>query len=87
LLWAHRQIARLDGQIDDLQAQLNLLRRSETYTLWHSPDSSQQSLVDLELRVRERLTREKDRLDEAKIDYDRLRRRRKMSRAAAYARR
>jgi hypothetical protein len=87
LLWAHRLIARLDGQIDDLQAQLNLLRRSETYTLWHSPDSSQQSLVDLELRVRERLTREKDRLDEAKIDYDRLRRRRKMSRAAAYARR
>lgn len=81
--WAHRVIARLDMQITDLEAQLNLLRQSETYTLWHSPDSSQQSLVDLEARVRERLTRERDRLDEAIIDYNRLARRRKLSRASA----
>jgi hypothetical protein len=81
--WAHRVIARLDMQVADLEAQLNLLRQSETYTLWHSPDSSQQSLVDLEARVRERLTRERDRLDEAIIDYNRLARRRKLSRASA----
>lgn len=87
LLWAHRVIARLDSQIVDLNAQLNLLRQSETYTLWRSPDSSQQSLVDLEARVRERLTRERDRLDEAIIDYNRLVRRRRMPRANAYARR
>ena len=87
VLWANRVIARLDGQIGDLQAQLNLLHQSETYALWHSPDSSQQSLVDLEARVRERLTRERDRLDEAIIDYNRLVRRRKLPRASAYARR
>jgi hypothetical protein len=85
VLWAHRVIARLDGQIVDLEAQLNLLRQSETYALWHSPDSSQQSLVDLEARVRERLTRERDRLDEAIIDYNRIVRRRKMPRASSYA--
>ena len=85
VLWAHRVISRLDMQIADLDAQLGLLRRSETFTLWRSPDSSQQSLVDLEARVRERLTRERDRLDEAIIDYNRLVRRRKMPRASSYA--
>lgn len=85
VLWAHRVIARLDGQIADLEAQLNLLRQSETYTLWRSPDTSEQSLIDLEARVRERLTRERDRLDEAIIDYNRIVRRRKLPRASSYA--
>jgi hypothetical protein len=84
VLWAHRVIARLDMQIADVESQLNLLRRSETFTLWQSPDSSQQSLIDLEAKVRERLTRERDRLDEAIIDYNRLVRRRKMPRASSY---
>ena len=85
VVWANRVIARLDTQIAEIEAQLGLLRRSETYTLWQSPDSSQQSLVDLEARVRERLTRERDRLDEAIIDYNRVVRRRKMARASSYA--
>jgi len=85
VLWAHRVIARLDMQLADLDAQLGLLRRSETFTLWRSPDSSQQSLIDLEARVRDRLTRERDRLDEAIIDYNRLVRRRRMPRASSYA--
>lgn len=85
LLWARRVIARLDGQIDDLQGQLGLLQRSETYGLWRSPESSQQSVDDLEARVRQRLTRERDRLDEAILDYNRLLRRRRMPRAATTA--
>jgi hypothetical protein len=83
LSWARRVIARLDGQIDDLEGQLGLLQRSETYSLWKSPESSQQSLDDLEKRVRQRLTRERDRLDEAILDYNRILRRRRSPRAAA----
>lgn len=82
LHWAHRVIARLDGQIGDLQEQLALLKRSETYGLWQSPETSQQSIADLETRVRQRLTRERDRLDEAIIDYNRILRRRKRPVAA-----
>jgi hypothetical protein len=83
LTWAHRVIVRLDGQIEDLEGQLNLLQRSETYNLWNSPETSDQSLEDLEARVRQRLTRERDRLDEAILDYNRILRRRRMPRAAA----
>jgi hypothetical protein len=86
LTWARRVIARLDGQILDLEEQLGLLRRSETYSLWKSPETSQQSLEDLEARVRQRLTRERDRLDEAILDYNRILRRRRMPRAASVAR-
>jgi hypothetical protein len=82
LVWAHRVITRLDGQADDIQRQLDLLRRSETFQLWQSPETSQQSLASLEKRVRERLERERDRLDEAIIDYTRLVRRRRMPRTA-----
>jgi hypothetical protein len=81
--WARRVVTRLDGQIEDLHGQLNLLRRSETYSLWQSPETSQQSVEDLEARVRERLTRERDRLDEAILDYNRILRRRRMPRAAS----
>jgi hypothetical protein len=86
LTWARRVIARLDGQIEDLDGQLDLLQRSETYALWKSPESSQQSLEDLEARVRQRLTRERDRLDEAILDYTRILRRRRMPRAASSVR-
>jgi hypothetical protein len=85
LMWARRVIGRLDGQIEDLHGQLNLLRRSETYSLWQSPETSQQSVDDLEARVRQRLTRERDRLDEAILDYNRILRRRRMPRAASAA--
>jgi hypothetical protein len=86
LTWARRVIARLDGQIQELEGQLGLLQRSETYSLWKSPETSQQSLEDLEARVRQRLTRERDRLDEAILDYNRILRRRRMPRAASAAR-
>jgi hypothetical protein len=82
LVWAHRVITRLDGQIQDLGGQLTLLQRSETFSLWQSPETSQQSVEDLEARVRQRLTRERDRLDEAILDYNRILRRRRMPRAA-----
>lgn len=83
VMWARRVITRLDGQIEDLTGQLALLKRSETYNLWQSPETSQQSVEDLEARVRERLNRERDRLDEAILDYNRILRRRRMPRTAS----
>lgn len=86
LTWARRVIHRLDGQIQDLEGQLALLQRSETYSLWKSPETSLQSIEELETRVRQRLTRERDRLDEAILDYNRILRRRRSPRAASASR-
>ena len=77
--WAHRSIDRLDLQVEELRAQLDLLKASETYQMWHSPQQSAESLQQVERRVRDRLNRERDRLDEAIIDYNRMVRRRRMS--------
>jgi hypothetical protein len=56
-----------------------MLRRSETYQMWKSPEDSSQSIQQVERRVRDRLNRERDRLDEAIIDYNRIVRRRRLS--------
>ena len=77
--WAHRSIGRLDTQIEEVTAQLDLLKASETYQMWRSPEQSAESLQQVERRVRERLNRERDRLDEAIIDYNRMVRRRRMT--------
>jgi hypothetical protein len=77
--WAHRVIARMILQITELSGQIEMLRRSETYQMWKSPEDSSQSIQQVERRVRDRLNRERDRLDEAIIDYNRIVRRRRLS--------
>ncbi|HET7055739.1 MAG TPA: hypothetical protein VFI12_04700 [Thermomicrobiales bacterium] len=77
--WAHRVIARMILQITELSEQIEMLRRSETYQMWKSPEDSSQSIQQVERRVRDRLNRERDRLDEAIIDYNRIVRRRRLS--------
>jgi hypothetical protein len=77
--WAHRVIARMSLQITELTQQIEMLRRSETYQMWRSPEDSSQSVQQVERRVRDRLNRERDRLDEAIIDYNRIVRRRRLS--------
>jgi tetratricopeptide (TPR) repeat protein len=72
LSWAHREIARLDRAIIELEAKLGLMRRSDTYVLWRSPDQSDAILDDLEAKTKDRLTRERGRLDEATTGYQRL---------------
>ena len=77
--WAHRVIARMNMQIAELTQQIGMLRRSETFQMWKSPEDSSESIQQVERRVRDRLNRERDRLDEAIIDYNRIVRRRRMS--------
>jgi hypothetical protein len=77
--WAHRVIARMSLQITELTQQIEMLRQSETYQMWKSPEASSQSIQQVERRVRDRLNRERDRLDESIIDYNRIVRRRRLS--------
>jgi hypothetical protein len=79
VLWAQRVITRMTMQVEELGEQVGLLRRSETFQMWQSPDRSAESVQQVEKRVRDRLNRERDRLDEAIIDYNRLVRRRRLS--------
>jgi hypothetical protein len=77
--WAHRVIARMNEQISELNQQVDMLRESETFQMWKSPDQSAQNIHQVEKRVRDRLNRERDRLDESIIDYNRLVRRRRLA--------
>lgn len=79
VIWAHRVVARMNMQISELTDQVELLRQSETFQMWKSPDQSSQNISQVEKRVRDRLNRERDRLDEAIIDYNRLVRRRRLA--------
>jgi hypothetical protein len=72
LAWAHREIARLDRAILELDAKLGMMRRSDTYALWRAPEQSEAILDDLETKTKERLKREQSRLDEANTGYQRL---------------
>ena len=47
--------------------------------MWKSPENSTESIQQVERRVRDRLNRERDRLDESMIDYHRIVRRRRMT--------
>ena len=77
--WAHRVVARMNLQIGELTEQVQMLRESETFQMWKSPEDSTQSIQQVERRVRDRLNRERDRLDEAIIDYNRIVRRRRLA--------
>lgn len=72
LAWAHREIARLDRAIAELEAKLGMMRRSDTYVLWRAPEQSDVILDDLEAKTKERLKRERARFDEANTGYQRL---------------
>jgi len=77
--WAHRVVTRMNMQITELTDQVGMLRESETFQMWKSPEDSTYSIQQVERRVRDRLNRERDRLDEAIIDYNRIVRRRRLA--------
>lgn len=77
--WAHRAVSRLNTLVTELAEQVTMLRESETFQMWQSPDESGQSIDRVERRVKDRLNRERDRLDEAIIDYNRIVRRRRLA--------
>lgn len=84
LSWTRHEIARLDREMRAVRMRIATLTGTDTYTLWQSNETGEPALDDLELRTRERLTRERERLEEATAQYDRIAvRRQVMQRRAA----
>jgi len=84
LSWTRHEIARLDREIRSARVRMDTLTGTDTYTLWRAEERGEPALAELELRTRERLARERERLDEATAHYDRLAvRRQVMQRRAA----
>lgn len=84
LAWTRNEIARLDREIRMLIKRMETLTTTDTYSLWRSAERGEPALDDLALRTRQRLARERERLDDATAQYDRLAvRRQVMQRRAA----
>jgi len=84
LAWTRHEIARLDREIRAVEMRIDSLTNTDTYTLWQAEERGESPLDDLELRTKQRLLRERERLDEASAQYDRAAvRRQVMQRRAA----
>ena len=67
-----------------MEQRVNVLTSTDTYSLWQSVEQGEPALDELELRTRQRIVRERERLEEATAQYDRLAvRRQVMQRRAA----
>lgn len=84
LSWTRHEIARFDREIRSIIMRMETLTGTDTYTLWQSEERGEAALEELAARTRQRLSRERERLDEASAQYDRLAvRRQVMQRRAA----
>jgi len=84
LAWTRHEIARLDREIRAVEMRIETLVATDTHALWQSEEKGEAALADLELRTRQRLGRERERLEEATAQYDRIAvRRQVMQRRAA----
>jgi exonuclease VII small subunit len=72
LSWARHEAARLGREIVLNRSRIGNLRSSETYSLMIAQVERDQILDDLEQRTKQRLQRERDRLDEANAQYARM---------------
>ena len=62
LAWAIREVARLDGLIDDLLRKLEAVRASETFRLWQRQEAGEQVIGTLETDLTNEIAGERDRL-------------------------
>lgn len=76
--WARHELKRIDRELRAVEIRLDALRTSDTHSLWMSELAGQQALDDLETRTRERLRRERVRLEEASSQYARMAARRQV---------
>jgi hypothetical protein len=85
--WTRHELRRIQRELTAIEARIDSLRMSDTYALWCAERESQTALDDLERRTRERLQRERARLDEATSQYARMAARRQvmLRRAASRA--
>lgn len=84
LSWTRHEIERLEREIRAVELRIHALTSTDTYTLWRAHERGEGALDDLERRTRQRLVRERERLDEAAAHYGRISvRRQVMQRRAA----
>ena len=76
--WTKHELATVQKEMRATERRINALLMSETYSLWRAELESQTALDDLERRTRERLQRERARLDEASSQYARVAARRQV---------
>jgi archaellum component FlaC len=76
--WARHEMKRLEREMRVVDHRIDSLLASDTYALWMSELEGQPALDDLEQRTRERLQRERSRLDEASSQYARMAARRQV---------
>lgn len=76
--WTRHEITRVQKELRLTERRINALLMSETHALWRAEVESQTALDDLERRTRERLQRERARLDEAASQYARVAARRQV---------
>ena len=76
--WAKHELQRLDRELRVVEHRINSLLGSDTYALWMAELEGQPALDDLEQRTRERLQRERSRLDEVSSQYARMAARRQV---------
>ncbi len=72
LVWAIREVARLDGVIADLETELAAMQANETYQLWNRQQSGENVLQILETDLMAQLATERDRLAELIATYRHL---------------
>lgn len=69
LVWAIREVARLGGVVEELEAELVAVRASETHQLWRRQEAGEQVIEALEMDLREELGGVRDRLAELIATY------------------
>jgi hypothetical protein len=85
LSWTRHEIARLEREIASVTMRIKALKETETYALWQSEEADLHALDDLETRTRQRLLRERQRVEEATAQYNRMAARRSvLQRRAAH---
>jgi hypothetical protein len=84
LAWTRHEIDRLAREIRAVEMRIDSLTTTDTFSLWKAQERGESPLDDLEQRTKQRLVRERERLDDATAQYDRLAvRRQVMQRRAA----
>lgn len=72
LVWAIREVARLDGIIEDLEAEHLMFQASDTHQLWMRQEAGEAVIEALEADARQSLLTEQDHLAELIVTYRQL---------------
>ena len=79
LAWAQHELARIKRELLATEYRIRVLSESEGYQLWETQQNTGTALDELEKRTRERLQRERVRVEDASAQYVRMSARRQVT--------